>query len=116
MSHPGPVSQLRGSLIKFIGPGATQIPFPESAAIVTNHRVMSRDLVTMSRDPEFQKRNKKQFYALLRNRDRKEVYLSRYPGYIYLGLKSAQVYDNFVAEISRSRIGREQRSIIIKLF
>ena len=37
------MSQLRGSLIKFIGPGATQIPFPESAAIVTNHRVMSRD-------------------------------------------------------------------------
>ena len=70
----------------------------------------------MSRDPEFQKRNKKQFYALLRNGDRKEVYLSRYPGYIYLGLKSAQVYDNFVAEIPRSRIGREQRSIIIKLF
>ena len=79
--HTCHVSQWLASLIKFIGPGSNSVSCVP--AIVANHRVVTWLAHVTGQG------NKRQCWA---SGTVKEVYLSRYPGYIYLGLKSAGLW------------------------
>ena len=109
--HTCHVSQWLASLIKFIGPGSNSVSCVPPLSQTTGSCHVT--FVTCHETPRVGTRGN---FMLLCNMDHKRGLFSIKILWLYLSrFKICRFMISFVAEILRSAIGREQRSIIIKL-